>query len=140
MFEKYSALIIIMLLLIYTAKTDGEKEEIPLYACVSALMAILVIRVATGFSAADFLPYILAAGLMFLIMLVNAALFGGGGGDCILMFVIGFAFGIISSLMILSASCIMLAVYYLLSRGGTAKSSYPMAPAILISTMIISFI
>ncbi len=138
MFFQILTRIIITALLIYATVTDVARNEVPLLACAAAFTCVLAVQLYSGLTVHAILLRAAAAGLMFVIMFVNTVFFNGGGGDCILMAVVGFTFGITHALLILALSCVLLMLYNVIMQ--KKKKSYPMAPAILIGTIIVSLL
>lgn len=136
MIKMYLKLIqwILALSMLHASVTDIKKREIPLLTCALACTFTLVVQLlfCVGWQVVLFN---LGAGLILAALyLINALFFNGGGGDCLLAFLIGLALGLPAGLTIVILSCLLLGCYHLLAF--QRRENYPLAPFFLISTLL----
>jgi len=132
----YSLLAGIGLLLLLTASTmtDIRNRTIPLGLCLLFSLFIIALQLIFSHGLIFLLSHVLVGALLFILFLVNALFFHGGGGDCILAFCIGLALGLPAGLCITLFSCTAMVLYHLLIPH--KQRHYPMAPAMLLGTVI----
>jgi len=131
--NSYILLLIILPLLIYSTITDIYYRTIPLWFCAVEFVLLVAAHWLLKLGWLLFLSHIVSAAILFCTMLV-AALFSGGGGDCILMGLVGLAIGLRRGLIALILSCVLMTLYYFLT--GRKKQTYPMAPFVLAGVII----
>lgn len=124
----------LLLLLLLSTITDIRRREIPVGMCLLFSTVITLLHLIFSHSISTLLLHALAGALLFTLYLVNALFFHGGGGDCILVFCIGFALGLLPGLFVALLSCSAMTLYHLLTP--RKQEQYPMAPAMLLGAVL----
>lgn len=126
--------ICLVLLLLCSAITDIRKRTIPLKPCLLFSLFIITLQLSFSNSLIFLLSHVLAGSLLFILFLVNALFFQGGGGDCILAFCVGLALGLPAGLRITIVACTAMVLYHFLIAH--KQKHCPMAPAMLLAAVI----
>lgn len=137
----YTWIIVIISLLLCSIK-DIQKKEIAFTPILLGLGAILGLRAFNG-PAFNYLDSALTAILCFIIYLAIALKFNGGGGDAIVMSIVGFVFGIRITTYIIILTSIIYSIFLLIQskrkKVAFTKVSLPYIPA-LTSGCVITFL
>lgn len=128
-------------LLIISSITDVKKREIPIYIY---FIAAIITIFAQHYLQAPVLLHLVTAVILAVIYFIQA-LFSSGGGDIVMMSVLGFILGPIPSILMIVFSLPYTAIRFIVcwrrsrSIKDALKEEYPVAPSILCGFSIYIF-
>lgn len=134
--------IVSAILLILSAITDIKKREIPIYIY---FIAAIITIFAQHYLQASVLLHLVTAVILAVVYFIQA-LFSSGGGDIVMMSVLGFILGPIPSILMIVFSLPYTAIRFIVcwrrsrSIRDALKEEYPVAPSILCGFSIYIFL
>ena len=135
--EKMYVWIIILLCLGYAAYKDFKTYEVPIELFALTTVVITIIKLFTTDSF-DWVSSLLGTGMCFIVYLILAMFCGGGGGDIIMMSMLGWCLGARTSVYIILFSSF---IYFIaLIVHNDKKKKLPYAPGVFVGTLAISII